>query len=82
MIPSTLAYSLAFFLYLYSNDLVHRKYLGCVVGTSWPVTMSFEEKLKRFMALYEDMEKKMAQEDLFNKEFTVSCVITQNIAML
>ena len=34
------------------------------------------------MTLYEDMEKKMAQEDLFNKEFTVSCVITQNIAML
>lgn len=36
--------------------------------------MSFEEKLTRFVKLYEDMEKKMAQEDLYNKEFTVSNV--------
>ena len=34
--------------------------------------MSFEEKLRRFVKLYEDMEKKIAQDDLYNKEFTVS----------
>lgn len=33
------------------------------------------------MVLYEDMEKKMAQEDLFNKEFTVSCEITRRTTL-
>ena len=36
--------------------------------------MSFEERLSRFIKLYEDMEKKVAQDDLYNKEFTVSCI--------
>ena len=36
--------------------------------------MSFEDKLKQFVKLYEDTEKKLAQEDLYNKEFTVSNV--------
>ena len=34
--------------------------------------MSFEEKLRRFIKLYDDMEKKIAQDDLFNKEFMVA----------
>jgi len=33
--------------------------------------MAFEEKLKNFIKMYEDMEKKVAQDDLFNKEFMV-----------
>ena len=36
------------------------------------ITMSFEEKLRRFIKLYDDMEKKIAQDDLFNKEFMVA----------
>ena len=44
--------------------------------------MAFEEKLKRFIKLYEDMEKKMAQDDLFNKEFTVIQSIVLYITML
>ncbi|XP_065909372.1 tyrosine-protein phosphatase non-receptor type 12-like [Dysidea avara] len=33
--------------------------------------MAFEEKLNNFIKMYEDMEKKVAQDDVFNKEFTV-----------
>lgn len=36
--------------------------------------MAFEEKLTNFIKQYEEMEKKIAQDDPFSKEFTVSFI--------
>lgn len=54
--------------FMYSNDLVHVE----AIRNQGTVTMAFEERLRRFIKVYDDMEKKVSQDDLFNKEFSVS----------